>query len=112
MKYTNSTDVSSDFHKICITRTASTILYLLGVSPLPKADAPIEEVLCKAAERFSPLPGQAPCDRIFLYNPDAVAMWIYEKYAGYFTEKPARSCVAVKTLPKNVLCEVEVIAVL
>ena len=32
---------------------------------------------------------------------------VYEKY---FTEKPARSCVAVKTLPKNVLCEVEVIA--
>lgn len=33
-------------------------------------------------------------------------------YARYFTEKPARSCVAVKTLPKNVLCEVEVTAVL
>lgn len=33
-----------------------------------------------------------------------------EIYAKYFTEKPARSCVAVKTLPKNVLCEVEVIA--
>ena len=33
---------------------------------------------------------------------------IYEKY---FTGKPARSCVAVKQLPKNVLCEVEVIAV-
>lgn len=33
-----------------------------------------------------------------------------EIYARYFTEKPARSCVAVKTLPKNVLCEVEVIA--
>ena len=33
---------------------------------------------------------------------------VYEKY---FTGKPARSCVAVKTLPKNVLCEVEVIAV-
>ena len=33
-------------------------------------------------------------------------------YAKYFTEKPARSCVAVKTLPKNVLCEVEVIAYL
>ena len=33
-----------------------------------------------------------------------------EVYARYFTEKPARSCVAVKTLPKNVLCEVEVIA--
>jgi len=31
-------------------------------------------------------------------------------YAKYFTSKPARSCVAVKELPKNVLCEVEVIA--
>lgn len=34
-----------------------------------------------------------------------------EIYGKYFTDKPARSCVAVKTLPKNVLCEVEVIAV-
>ena len=34
-----------------------------------------------------------------------------EVYASYFTSKPARSCVAVKTLPKNVLCEVEIIAV-
>ena len=33
-----------------------------------------------------------------------------EVYAKYFTSKTARSCVAVKTLPKNVLCEVEVIA--
>lgn len=33
---------------------------------------------------------------------------VYEKY---LTGKPARSCVAVKELPKNVLCEVEVIAV-
>lgn len=36
-----------------------------------------------------------------------------EVYAKYFTNTPpARSCVAVKTLPKNVLCEVEVIAYL
>ena len=33
---------------------------------------------------------------------------VYEKY---FTSKPARSCVAVKELPKDVLCEVEAIAV-
>lgn len=31
-------------------------------------------------------------------------------YAEYFTGKPARSCVAVKALPKGVLCEIEVIA--
>ena len=33
-----------------------------------------------------------------------------EVYAKFFTEKPARSCVAVKSLPKNVLCEIEAIA--
>ena len=33
-----------------------------------------------------------------------------EVYGKYFVSKPARSCVAVKTLPKNLLCEVEVIA--
>ncbi|MBO7218024.1 MAG: RidA family protein [Clostridia bacterium] len=33
-----------------------------------------------------------------------------EVYGKYFTGKPARSCVAVKTLPKNVLVEVDVIA--
>lgn len=33
-----------------------------------------------------------------------------EVYGKYFTGKPARSCVAVKTLPKNVLCEVEAVA--
>ncbi len=33
-----------------------------------------------------------------------------EVYAKYFTGKPARSCVAVKTLPKNLLCEIEAIA--
>ena len=33
-----------------------------------------------------------------------------EVYARYFTTKPARSCVAVKDLPKGVLCEIEAIA--
>ena len=33
-----------------------------------------------------------------------------EVYAKYFISKPARSCVAVKTLPKGVLCEIEAIA--
>lgn len=45
----------------------------------------------------------------FLANMDDFTAF-NEVYAGYFVNKPARSCVAVKTLPKNVLCEVEVIA--
>lgn len=35
-----------------------------------------------------------------------------EVYAKYFTSNPARSCVAVKELPKGVLCEIEAIAVI
>ncbi len=46
----------------------------------------------------------------FLADMDDFAAF-NEVYAKYFTSKPARSCVAVKTLPKNVLCEVEAIAV-
>lgn len=35
-----------------------------------------------------------------------------EVYARYFTEKPARSCVGVASLPKGAICEVEVVAAL
>ena len=46
----------------------------------------------------------------FLADMDDFAAF-NEVYAKYFTGKPARSCVAVKTLPKNVLCEIEAVAV-
>lgn len=46
----------------------------------------------------------------FLANMDDFTTF-NEIYAKYFTSKPARSCVAVKELPKGVLCEVEAIAV-
>ena len=35
-----------------------------------------------------------------------------EVYAKYFVSRPARSCVAVRSLPKNALCEIEAVAVL
>ena len=47
----------------------------------------------------------------FLADMDDFAAF-NEVYAEYFTEKPARSCVAVKSLPKGALCEIEVIAAL
>ena len=52
---------------------------------------------------------QAVKTTCFLADMDDFAAF-NEVYGRYFTGKPARSCVAVKTLPKNVLCEVEVIA--
>ena len=55
--------------------------------------------------------GQIPIDPATgdIHGADITEHAVYGKY---FTEKPARSCVAVKTLPKNVLVEVEVIAAL
>jgi len=47
----------------------------------------------------------------FLKSMDDFAAF-NEVYAQYFVNKPARSCVAVAKLPKDVLCEVEVIAVI
>mgnify|MGYP001033327260 CR=1 FL=1 len=45
----------------------------------------------------------------FLADMDDFAAF-NEVYGQYFTDRPARSCVAVRTLPRNVLCEVELIA--
>lgn len=45
----------------------------------------------------------------YLANMDDFASF-NEVYSRYFVSKPARSCVAVKTLPKNALCEIEAIA--
>lgn len=70
------------FNQICITKTAATICALLGIACHEGADAPLPGVLKKAQEVF----GSPSCDRVFMYNPDAVAMWIYEKYRDYFKE--------------------------
>ena len=47
----------------------------------------------------------------FLKSMDDFAAF-NEVYSAYFTGKPARSCVAAAKLPKDVLCEVEIIAIL
>ena len=65
----------------------------------------LDEVLKEAGSSFE----KAVKTTCFLADMGDFAKF-NEVYAKYFVNKPARSCVAVKTLPKNVLCEVEVIA--
>jgi len=55
-------------------------------------------------------PDQVVKTTCFLANMDDFAAF-NEVYAKYLPNKPARSCVAVKTLPRNVLCEIECVAV-
>lgn len=59
----------------CISKLASTIMSLLGVLAHEGADSPIEEVLNEA---------EGTCERVFMYNPDAIGEWVYEKYRDFF----------------------------
>ena len=75
------------------------VVYTSGQIPVNPADGNVPEGIAAQAE--------TTC---FLADMGDFAAF-NEVYAKYFTSKPARSCVAVKTLPKGVLCEIEAIAV-
>ena len=97
------------------------ILYSAGQIAIdPKADdvvaVTIEEQTEQVCKNLGEVLGEAGTDfdhvlktTCFLADMADFAAF-NEVYAKYFTSKPARSCVAVKTLPKGVLCEVELIA--
>ena len=59
---------------------------IIGIEP-PKCAAPANETLVKYAEEK--LSGEK-ADRIFMYNPDAIAQWIYEKYPEFLTMVTSR----------------------
>ena len=64
-----------NYHEIRITKIASTITSLLGIESHGDAAEPIDQVLAAAKEKF----GAEGCDRVFMYNPDAIAAWVYHK---------------------------------
>ena len=86
------------FNQICITGTAATILSLLNIwdekKHKPPMASPVDEVIKMAAGVFS----NKSCDRIFMYNPDAVAMWIYEKYSANFAQLENRASLKLPML--------------
>ena len=63
------------------------LCYAMGVEP-PKHAAPANEALCKFVDDAF---GGKKCDRLFMYNPDAVAQWLFEKYDYLFQEVVDRS---------------------
>lgn len=63
------------------------LCYALGIEP-PAQAAPANEALCKFID--TALEGKK-CDRIFMYNPDAVAQWLFEKYPAFFEPVVART---------------------
>ena len=59
---------------------------IIGIEP-PKHAAPANEALLSYAKEKL---GEKKADRIFMYNPDAIAQWIYEKYPEFFTMVTSR----------------------
>lgn len=74
-------------NEICITQTAATVLALLGEKKGAEMVEPDRRVLAQAEKLY----GAGGCDRVFMYHPDAVAMWIYEKYRAHFAQLEKRA---------------------
>lgn len=102
--------------------TVNGMVYTSGQIPVDPADGSVEAsiagqaeqscknvgAILKAAGSGFPYVFKTTC---FLADMADFAAF-NEVYAKYFTSNPARSCVAVKDLPKGVLCEIEAIAVM
>lgn len=69
-------------NKTSLDEVCAGLCYAMGIEPPKEANAPSEEFCKFIAEAF----GGEKVDRIFMYNPDAVAQWIYEKYPHLFTQ--------------------------
>ncbi len=97
------------------------VVYTSGQIPVNPADGNVPEGIAAQAEQSCKNVGAileaagSGFDKVFKTTCFLADMGDFaafnEVYAKYFTSKPARSCVAVKTLPKGVLCEIEAIAV-
>jgi len=96
-------------------------IYTSGQIPVDPATGAVPEGIAAQAEQSCKNVGAileaagAGFDKVFKTTCFLADMGDFaafnEVYARFFTSKPARSCVAVKALPKGVLCEIEAIAV-
>ena len=79
---------------LCISQICRTVTELMGFDA-PEAAAPANSVILDAADRFF---GGERVERALLYNPDAVALWLYMKYTELFSDVVCRASIALPTL--------------
>ena len=95
------------------------VIYTSGQIPVNPADGSVAEDIAGQAEQSCKNVGAileavgSSYDKVFKTTCFLADMGDFAAFNGiyekYFVNKPARSCVAVKTLPKNLLCEIEAI---
>ena len=86
--------MSETFNTICITSVTSTVCSLFGIDTPETIEKENSFVTSLAQKKLG---GRKP-DRAVLYNPDAVALWLYQKYTEMFTDAAIRSDLAIPML--------------
>lgn len=79
---------------VCLTGVTATVAEVMGFAPPADSTAPFSAVIKKAEIKFE----GRKATRALLYNPDAVALWLHQKYTEYFTDAMAVSDMAIPLL--------------
>lgn len=77
----------NQYNESSLDTLCAALCYTMGVKP-PAQAAPANETLCRYVDQA--FAGQK-ADRIFMYNPDAIAQWLFEKYSPMFEEALGRT---------------------
>ena len=121
MKQISTNQAPAAIGPYCQAMVHNGVVYTSGQIPIDPATGEVAEGIAAQADQSCRNVGaileaagtsfeQVIKTTCFLANMDDFGVF-NEVYSKYFVSKPARSCVAVKTLPKGVLCEIEAIAV-
>ena len=86
--------MSELYDSIRLTCSAATFTRALGVDAPDGADAPCNIVLDKLFADF----GENGADRVFIYNPDAIALWLFQKYTELFKDAILRTQIQLPVL--------------
>ncbi len=86
--------MSDIYNSICITSVKNTALALAGIEQNLEGENANPFVLALAQKKI----GNKKCDRFVFYNPDAVALWLYQKYTEKFIDTALCSDIAVPML--------------
>jgi len=78
---------------LCISTVEASVLALTGLD-IPDSIASPNPLITALNDRK----GGRPVDRVVLYNPDAVALWVYQKYTAMFADAAIRSDLAIPML--------------
>ena len=67
-------------NSVSLTGVAASLAKAMDVPPPSEAEPPITAIECLVQKKTA----HGKVDRVFMYNPDAVAMWLYQKYTDYY----------------------------